>query len=246
MKKLILLLALLIPSLLFAGPLQDKHKAVIAMMNVADGGGDCMSGTYMGAWDGDYTADTDKLCVNSGASNKDGTQSGGTLITGSFTVVTKDTYLRWTNTANDIIDEDEGTIWIEVNFDSGNDADIIFFEAYADGSNKLTLNYSDSGETVTFGRLGGGEGDSVVSGTVSKGSTVTIGATWSVGRGSSDFEITVNKGAAWTSDGVDGIATMTDITLMNLNNELSSTNAGQTITFTRLAVQAGWETACPW
>jgi len=37
----------------------------------------CPSGTaYLSAWDGDYTADTDKICYASKASQKDGTQNG--------------------------------------------------------------------------------------------------------------------------------------------------------------------------
>ncbi len=63
MKKLIFLLALLIPSLLFAGPLQDKHKSVIARLNIA-GGGSCEETTIVtqDTNDGDeYVADDRSL-----------------------------------------------------------------------------------------------------------------------------------------------------------------------------------------
>ncbi len=240
MERLIFLL-LLLPALCWG-----DWNPYIAGQTIASGDSDCMSGTYMGAWDGDYPSDTDKLCVNSGASNKDGTQSGGTLVAGSYTVTDKDQYVNWTNTANDIIDEDEGTLWAEVNLDSGNSSNIYFLEVFADDSNKMTISFIESSGVLVVARTGGGATDSVTSvGTVTKGEATKIGITWSVGRSVADLAVTTDAGSAWTDEGVDGIATMSDITNVRIGNELQSTNSGQTIIYTNFAVQSGWKTACP-
>ena len=216
---------------------------------VAGGGEDCTSGTYLSAWDAQYPSDADKLCVDSGDTNKDGTISGGTLSTDGYTVTDKDQYLEWSVSAADILDEDTGTIFIEVNFDSGNDANVDFFEALYDSSNMIVFTYAESTTQITAYRAGGGATDSVGDGSVTtaKNVTVTFGYTWDVGNATADHAISIDKGTTWYDDGVDGIATMTNNpTAIRLGNLEKSTSSDQVYTITRFATVSEYEGVCPW
>jgi len=216
-------------------------------MVVESGGGECMSGTYMSAWNGDHSSGAGYICINSGASNKNyNAQSGGTLTSTSFVVTDKDQYVEWTNSGNDLFNEDEGTLWIEVNFDAGNNANVYFCEVYYDGTNYIGLQYMDTTNYIYTRRRGGAADDTLTSsGTVTKGATVTVGVSWSVGRDTADFALTVNGGSSWDEEN-DGIATMTAPDDVRIGNLDISTNNSQTVTITQFAIQTGWETACPW
>jgi len=135
----------------------------------------CPSGTYLFAWNGDYGSDKDKGCFTSGASQKDGTQSGGTLSatygqTGvGFGLTANDQYVTWAISGNDGIDPDVGTMWLDVYLPAVSITpakQIIVFECFADGSNHLSLGIralgglfgfyegTSTGKTVTTSTLG--------------------------------------------------------------------------------------------
>lgn len=233
----------------FIGVCHADHRAVIARKN-ASGGGGCMSGTYTSSWDGDYTSDTDKACYNSGAGNKDGTQSGGTLTAASFVTTGVDQYVEWANSAADMFDGDSGTLYVEINCDSGNTADTPIFEMWYDSSNYMALSVaSDIGNEARATRVGGGATDTLIDFTdsVTLGSTTTIGLTWQVGRGTNDWGVTVDAGANWYYDGVDGIASFgTEPNLVIMGEKNYGGGASQTVTITRWAIVSGWEATCPW
>lgn len=143
MKKLLIafMWLTLIPALCFGG----SNNVMIVSVPGAAPASPCPTGTYSFAWDGLYTADNDKACYNSGDSNENGTQSGGTLSGSVFTRTGLNQYVTWaaTSGANVGIDDELGTVWMTVTatlsaggyvFESINGADNIKIEIYSTGA----------------------------------------------------------------------------------------------------------------
>jgi hypothetical protein len=95
---------------------------LVTGVDTPDAGVGCPSwGTYLFAWDGNYTvggADTDKACLNSGGEVIDGTNGGGTFGTDTGTIWTyadAGDSLDWTVDSGDIDWEDAAgiTVWVE-------------------------------------------------------------------------------------------------------------------------------------
>lgn len=185
-------------------------------------GADCLSGTYLSAWNGEYPSDTDKACFASGASQKDpsvapvgvnfSTDYGNDGQIG-MQFPAKDDYVTYANAAEDGFVENEGTLYIEVYFPTiTNTATIYFFEilnAANPGTEQMTIGLR-ADDALFIQRIGGGVTDGANSGgsTLSAATWYTVGMTWSVGRGTNDFMWTINKGSSWGGDGVEGIASM--------------------------------------
>jgi len=215
-----------------------------------------MSGTYTFAWNGDYPSDTDKACKADGSS-VDGTNSGGDLSTdygvdGSVGVYfnTKDEYIAYSISSSEL-DEDEGTLWVEVYIESENTYDTAFFEVVNAAnafSNQMTMRHRNSNNSMYIIRNGGGASDDIVTGegSLPKGSWVTVGITWSVGRETYDLAASTNKGSNWTAQN-DGIATMANAPdVLRCGNLTYSSNDNQGYRINRWAVVSGWQGACPW
>ncbi len=112
----------------------------------------CQTGTYLFAWNGDYGTDTDKGCFASGASQKDGTQSGGTLSalygkTGVGLGVTGDSqYITWAVSGGDGINIAVGTVWIDVYIADATPATtVVLFECFVTHADHLSLGFTVSG-----------------------------------------------------------------------------------------------------
>ena len=114
--------------------------SIIAMKNAAaDPCGDMgASGTYAGWWNGEYYADTDKMCVNSGVSTADGADSGGVIveagkINGVYGALLNgdNDYVRWAAPSTTI--DNSGTLIMTVTTPASYSAITQFFEICASG-----------------------------------------------------------------------------------------------------------------
>jgi len=93
------------------------------------------SGTYAGWWNGEYAADTDKMCVNSGASTADGTDSGGVILeaakingTWGARLDADGDYVRWAAPSTTI--DNSGTLIMTVKTPASYSGISQFFEFY--------------------------------------------------------------------------------------------------------------------
>ena len=100
----------------------------------------CPTGTYLLAWNGDYTSDTDKGCFASGASTKDGTQTGGTLSASygqvgvGYRKTAGNQYVSWAISSDDGFNDTVGTMWASAKVTSdGSRTDAIVLHSYISG-----------------------------------------------------------------------------------------------------------------
>jgi len=139
-------------------------------VTIASGGSDCPSGSsYLSAWGGNYPSDTDKICYNSQASQKDGS-SNGTFGVGTdygegggdigIQINAADEGYRWVVATDDLLDDTVGTICVrcemqaltgntqivEFSFNSSNVASIYIL---SDGRVRGLYRGNGSGENVT-------------------------------------------------------------------------------------------------
>lgn len=95
---------------------------------------DCPSGTYKFYWDGDHSSGSTYACTANGTGTLNGSNSGGTIgafgVTGNaFRKSAHDQYIAWTITADDILDDAAGTIWMKIKADSDRTALAVALEA---------------------------------------------------------------------------------------------------------------------
>jgi len=121
--KLLLILAVLIPSMCFGGVVSHQ----VAFVESTPSGGctdsNCPDATYMFSLDFDYSGDTAKACFTSCGASKDGTQGGTAAIGSSYGYSGNGLYCDGNNdyysyvvSSEDGFDPDIGTIefWIKV------------------------------------------------------------------------------------------------------------------------------------
>ena len=136
-RRSIILLLLLAVACIGWGPM---------MLSVKPGSPDCASGTYDAAYNADYPSDTDKLCLNSGASNKDGTVTGATINssygrTGNGVQIdADDERINWAQQADStyFCDDAACTVWLYVKTpEEAWDGDTNVFEIYDGANNRI-------------------------------------------------------------------------------------------------------------
>lgn len=175
---------------------QDDQLARLTMPVVApsQAASSCPTGTYLFVWNGLYPADTDKGCFTSGTAQKDGAQTGGTLIAGSYTKTANNQYILWVVAADDGFNEEIGTIWVNINItNDGTDSTVQVFESVADANNTIKFQVNST-RTVTVTYVGNATSKSKSSvATVSEGSEQHIAASWD--RVSNNFCVKVGANA---------------------------------------------------
>lgn len=177
---------------------------------------DC-SGTFLGCWGGEYSGDTDKMCLSSGTSSADGTASGATIDTwanhgvagptggGTYGVKidANDEYIRYSISSGIPINTSEGTLAIDVYLVSSLGTST-FATAENSATNYLRLHMINT-NALRFYHKGNNVVVEVDSGsTVSDATWTRVYFAWSV----TSNQIAVKVGAgAWTNDSDDDAVT---------------------------------------
>lgn len=249
-------LTLIIIGVLLCTPLYSDMNPYIAGVPVS--GGDCPAGTTF-YWDGDHSSGNLYACDAEGdailGTNVDGMLSADCGVGGSVGVcfTNKDDYIGFDITSAEL-DEDEGTIWVEVYIDSEVSAETAFFEVVNSSSPTTDQMYMTCSNMngLLYARRKASNGGSATdddlataAGSFQKGTWVTVGISWSVGRDVADFSITANKGTKWSAQD-DDIGTMTNApNKLRCGNLTAGSNDGA-YKINRCAVVPGWQGACPW
>jgi len=120
------------------------------------------SGTYEFWWNGEYAADTDKACYNSGASVNDGVDSGSVIAAGGKVngvygalVGAADDHVRWDGIAPDSTIDDAGWVKIAVTTPASFTGTSMFWEIYYDADNNI-IGYFNA-NTIRLRHRGQGE-----------------------------------------------------------------------------------------
>jgi hypothetical protein len=166
----------------------------------------CASETYLFNWDGNYLGDTDKGCFTNGGANKDGTQSGGTLVTGQFTVTAHNEYVTWTVTGSDGFDSDGNmTVYVQVNIDTVTAAErMSVFESYKDANHSFNVIIMED-RTLRCRWEGDGSAFTSDSGSsISEETDVWVGCSMDIAG--DELSASINGGSSWDDD-VDAITT---------------------------------------
>lgn len=161
------------------------------------------SGTYMACYTGAYAGDTDKMCINSGASTADGTANNGA----SFGAVTgggngcitagADDNCSWPITAGDIFSSSEGTVYLDIRF-AANTADTYFWGASYNTDNRIRAYRKFSNSTIHLEHTGNNVDVANQSAdTVNIETWYTIGLAWSVASNQTSIKIGAGD---WTND----------------------------------------------
>jgi len=168
------------------------------------------SGTYKGWWNGDYSGDTDKMCVNSGTSAKDGQVISATIDTWSnfsisgpagggtygVKVDADDEYVSWAISSLDVLNTSEGTIALDLYLIASTGANAVFC-IYQDADNWMAARIT-SGNAIYFRHEGNNQNVNVTGGDPISDTTWTeVRMSWSV----TSNQISVKVGAnAWDDD----------------------------------------------
>jgi len=223
MKKLCFILPFLIIALAVAytppdenlSPLQTVAEA--GMMTVIASGGsgasvdDCGTdyGTYMMVWTGDHDSGAGYICHTNGTENKNATiDEGATFSTTDIQASGGNVYGGWAVSSNDIISDEEGTIYFTVSFtDDGNtDLDSVTFLEIPDTENSdsyyLYISFNGTPNEVRLNWYDGTnsiEHDSTT--TIAHTDTVRIGVAWKVSTDDLGVSIvSVEASPSWEDD----------------------------------------------
>jgi hypothetical protein len=207
-------------------------------------------GTYKFCWTGDYAADTDKACVNSGAATLDGTISGGTVGTdygqagNGFAKTANNQYITWVNTADNLIDDTVGTVWMSIYSASLPDENDVLFESYVASTDYIKFELRLTSGHVRGTYRGQNASQDVENGTGLSTSTWTrVAYSWDDANNAH----AVKMGAdAWTaqSETLTALASATDDVTIGENAVGGAEN--QTIYIDNVYVTAGYQDADPY
>ena len=264
MKKLFIILCILaIPSLVFAGGITDKHKAVIARRSP------CptfyKSAGVVLSWDGNHTLGANYACDSSGnALEGDNTTAPITFGTaygeagGSIGALIDNIneYCEWTQTAAQYIDPDaDMTLWFRVYItmtDASLDDDIVFFESHSgDAQDELVIYMSTTPSIIGDYRIA--DTPNAAAGvTVPTGQWVTVGYTWQgsvIPDGDHSGENDYEGGPSWDRDSDEIDASMTDPTKILIGERFMditvAVGAGESVKIDKWVLMSGFEAATP-
>lgn len=224
---------------------------------VAGGGPDCPVGTYDSYWTGDASEGSLYICYNSGASQKQGTNTNGDFGTdygegggdiGWFYNNTEDN-LSWAISTADLIDFTSAfTIWVRLkHVEDASVADVVAFESYYDANNYLYVILDNDG-TVDCAWKGNGTTDAKNStNTMSLDTWTTIGYSVIPGESTAAVDHSVKVGAnAWEDENDNPVAMGTVPTTIKIGNLETGVRPVEQIHYTNFAVLPGFKTASPW
>lgn len=221
----------------------------------------CPSGTYLSAWNGDYTSDTDKLCYNSGASTKDGTLTGGVVgatygeAGNGIQLNAGDERLVWAISAGDIINTTQGTIWLslyinDIGDDPPNDAYSLFearesstasIEGRMTSSERPYMHWKGTGPAEYSCTWGAG---------LSTGTWYRVGYSWDYVAGPDASNICIAIDGTWSTEGDCQTITLgalsTTITSLMIGELNSATATAFEIWIDNFYVLDGFKTSDPY
>ena len=221
-------------------------------------GGGCMSGTYVMAWDGDYTGDTDKMCI--GSTPTDGTITGATVGTdygessNGVLVGVSDERISYVLADGDFVEGNAYTLCLRMRIGSdGTDIGTTIFEISEDtnNTNYLSVLVTDD-ERLRCVSAGDNTLDTVQS---SVASLTRDGSTWITGvcswkpetAAGNDMGVSVNGGGAWTEEDDDPVTQVIQINALSAGNFNQFQAAGGDPThIDKWALVSGYKAACPW
>jgi hypothetical protein len=186
MKKTIIIIVLLLalPSLCFAGSLQEKQMAVIAKKNTTTVDPcSCPTSTYMACYTGDHASGADYLCYSSGSAADASSNTADTVNSSYVEYNAVDENLCWTVSGDDKISDTQGTMFFTYTTPATLSGSNLLFEAYTDSNDNIVVYYYHTGTTIRVSHLGSGT-NQTISGAGSAITTSTsyrIGYTWKTG-----------------------------------------------------------------
>lgn len=128
--------------------------SAIEGLTISSGATDCetagCTGTYDTCWTGEHTNGTGYACHNSGASNTDGTDSGGVVTTNGDVYATLDgagDYIRWVPNDTTTLDEAGTFIWTFTT-PSSFDASPSYVVSMRGASKEVEVRISTTGQVV--------------------------------------------------------------------------------------------------
>lgn len=219
----------------------------------------CPSGTYIMAWDGDYTSDTDKACI--GSTPTDGTVSGGTLSTDygesgtiGFGEAGADHYVTWAIADGDLPEQSGAfTVYLRIRVGSdGTDAGTIIWEAEDDTDNVdqayVTVTDDERIRLSWRGNSTATQIQSAASAISRDGSTwYTVGVSIQPGESTAanDSAVTVDAGSNWTEESDNPPAMTVHINNLTLGN-YRVFSGNDPISIDKWVLLDGYKAACPW
>ena len=234
-KAICILLFLLLASAAFADDIIVVKKKIA--------GGSCPSGTYYFAWNGDYTADTDKGCF--GATPADGTPTGSIEITSSYgqsgnglRINAESEGLSW-STFN--LDNDAFTVWMDIYIVTYTNITVVF-EFHYDASDYLYVRLQP-GPVPRFYLMRGGAEVLITSiNNITDSTWTTLGFSF---RDSTN-EMAIKVGAnSWESDEFTFGAWTNEPTVLRLGNVDHAGFNATAIYYDNVYVSNGYQTAHP-
>lgn len=212
MKKCLLLIAcvaLLLPVVLLA---MNAQLLSAGGQSVA-AAGDCPSETMLGSWNGGHSTNT-SICYNGGASDKALTSQTGVDIGASYgetddgvRVDADNEYIRWAISADDLLDDQEGTCWIRTKLSGASGANMYIWTAEFDIDNVLGVRVNSGGGAITaYYRASATSDTKNSSGGPTTGSFIDIGFTWSISTGTGALCVDL-EGGGWECDNNEALDT---------------------------------------
>jgi hypothetical protein len=143
---------------------------------------DCPVGTYLFAWDGLHADGSTVACFADGASSAahDATEGTYTIASGVMTTDNNDERFTHNATGDDIIADQQGTVWFSVYVSDGADRRVVW-ESNNDPSNFIYIEVLATEALSGHHRGSGGGNNIVTSAAISTGTWVRAAYSWQTG-----------------------------------------------------------------
>ena len=231
----------------------NPHLAVVARKN-AGGVSDCLSGTYLGAYNGDHSSGVNVICINDGASSQVGTAQVATVTTEYVEYSSENDYLEWVVVGGDMVDTNACTVYFSIYIPDPGDSsigNIGLMEAYADSSNVIYTAVSGASDIVGVyysTSTGSGTDSSFGPSGVVVDTWYRIGISWQVGVAGNDLACSVDAvgdGPTWAEDDDDITALTSDVGLLAIGEHNGGWSVSQTVRVKDMATVTGYKAADP-
>jgi len=259
MKRFLLLFLILLftPSLLWGGGVTlgggDTLGGGVSIL--AGGTTNCISGTYVLGWNGDWTLDTDKACI--GSTDTTGKDSalviGGTFSTdygesGSIGFIVDGTnhFSRYDQTLRQYAKDNVAqTIWMRIYISAALDADPYVIRLVDSAATTETIRIDIATVTGSVYAVGTYRAISATSGILATGSWITVGSSWDKGG---TEKLAVCYGVTWSAEfDISAQSFTTGVNQIFVGNAGGGApGAGKYVYIDKWVIQDGYKTACPW
>jgi hypothetical protein len=223
----------------------EVPEATAGMIIRKVGGDGCPAGTYMSGWNGDHSSGVLFACIDSGASTREGTNTGADVDSTGIEWDAFDERVIWVPSSDDMVDDASGTLCLKIIvYSDGTDHTMSVAELWDDTNSYYSYFQIQADEDIANTWQAATADNHEYGSIVRDGSTINeIALTWDASQSAVDHCLSVNGGNSFDcADDIDVIGS--DFEEIVIGNFHRSGAGADRFKVTEWYILAGYKTDC--